>query len=208
MHIRPFKPSDINAVTAIMASSFTDKFAKISVNDLEAFLLAGNIVSKQSFEGYFVMEVQDQVAGVLSLQWAGQRRPPFKPDLKKLFQYGLINLIKFGIILLLLEEKPKKGECYVEYLAVSPKMRGMGLGTLLLKEGERFALEHGFKQYTLCVAANNEGAIKLYQRLGFTTQKTKSSLLTQYFFGNRDWHHMALKDGPCVSSSQQEFSAD
>jgi ribosomal protein S18 acetylase RimI-like enzyme len=67
------------------------------------------------------------------------------------------------------------GQCYVRLerchfgrLAVSPKMRGGGLGTRLIRELTAWGLkEFGDRELSLFVKLNNERAHQLYLRLGF-----------------------------------------
>jgi ribosomal protein S18 acetylase RimI-like enzyme len=60
-----------------------------------------------------------------------------------------------------LEKKPNRGECYIEHIAVRTDAQGEGVGTKLLNFGKEFAVQNGFKEYTLDVASSNEGAVKL-----------------------------------------------
>ncbi|MFO7724540.1 MAG: GNAT family N-acetyltransferase [Oceanipulchritudo sp.] len=52
-------------------------------------------------------------------------------------------------------------------VAVHPDFRGNGIGTALFKEAEVVARKRGCCKLTLEVLEGNEGARKLYQRLGF-----------------------------------------
>jgi RimJ/RimL family protein N-acetyltransferase len=67
------------------------------------------------------------------------------------------------------------GQCYVRIerchfgrLAVSPDMRGGGLGTRLIRELTAWGFaEFGARELSLFVSMNNEAAHRLYLRLGF-----------------------------------------
>ena len=63
---------------------------------------------------------------------------------------------------------PRSGELYVRGMAVLPSARGLGLGSLLLKQVESFALAHGYNRLTLSTTPFLLRAIKLYERWGFT----------------------------------------
>lgn len=56
---------------------------------------------------------------------------------------------------------------YVNELAVAERWRGRGIGTRLLAEAERWARDHGAMGMALDTLATNEGARRLYERLGF-----------------------------------------
>jgi len=67
--------------------------------------------------------------------------------------------------------KPKENECYVDWLAVLPNARGMGVGTKLLKWAEEKALARGCTKMTLGVI-NGNPAINLYLRTGYEVDKS------------------------------------
>ncbi|HJP93095.1 MAG TPA: GNAT family N-acetyltransferase [Pyrinomonadaceae bacterium] len=58
-------------------------------------------------------------------------------------------------------------ELYIRGMAVVPQARGLGLGELLLKTVQEFALAHGHKRLTLSTTPFLLRAIKLYTRFGF-----------------------------------------
>ena len=55
----------------------------------------------------------------------------------------------------------------LDYLAVEPASRGMGLGKALAEACIRCAGDAGYEQLELQVAAENARALSLYRRLGF-----------------------------------------
>jgi ribosomal protein S18 acetylase RimI-like enzyme len=60
----------------------------------------------------------------------------------------------------------------IQNLGIAPEHRGFGLGTLLLIEALRGFRERGLKRACLEVTARNNGALRLYERLGFYRVKT------------------------------------
>ena len=61
------------------------------------------------------------------------------------------------------------GRCHFGRLAVSPKLRGRGHGTTLIREQARWgSAEFRVDEYSLFVIASNPRAIALYRRLGFS----------------------------------------
>ena len=63
----------------------------------------------------------------------------------------------------------RAGRCHLGRLAVSPALRGRGLGGTLIRELCRTgSAELGIATYSLFVLPGNERAMRLYQRLGFT----------------------------------------
>ncbi len=60
----------------------------------------------------------------------------------------------------------------IQNLGITPPHRGTGLGTSLLFQALRGFRRAGLNRVFLEVTAQNEGAIRLYSRLGFATVKT------------------------------------
>ena len=56
---------------------------------------------------------------------------------------------------------------YLYALRVMDPLRGLGIGTALLRIGDYVAYEHGFRQIQLAVEKNNTAARRLYERLGY-----------------------------------------
>lgn len=67
--------------------------------------------------------------------------------------------------------QPQFGEGAVEFFAVAPEFRGLGLAKTLLAAGLREALTDArIKRVQLCVRGDNSRALGLYQSLGFKKQ--------------------------------------
>ncbi|MFQ5935923.1 MAG: GNAT family N-acetyltransferase [Acidiferrobacterales bacterium] len=60
------------------------------------------------------------------------------------------------------------GSWYICAMAVSPEFRGQGLGTKLLEIARRQARDKGFHELSLIAFEQNTGAVRLYERNGFT----------------------------------------
>ena len=59
------------------------------------------------------------------------------------------------------------GSWYVNVLAVMPYWRGIGIGSRLLFEAERQALDAGCTRMSIIVSSANTGARRVYERFGF-----------------------------------------
>jgi ribosomal protein S18 acetylase RimI-like enzyme len=59
------------------------------------------------------------------------------------------------------------GSLYVSGVAVTEQFRGQGLGSRLLKEAEGRTRALGLKRVSLICFEKNEGAMRLYRRLGY-----------------------------------------
>jgi GNAT superfamily N-acetyltransferase len=80
-----------------------------------------------------------------------------------------INNVSLGFIHVRTHEDSISGETCgtIPLLAVSPKSQGLGLGTLLIEHGERWAKHLGCRLLHLEVFANNKKADNFYQNIGF-----------------------------------------
>lgn len=58
---------------------------------------------------------------------------------------------------------------YINAIALYPKHRSKGYGAHLMAEAERLAREQGADTLSLIAFDQNDGAVRLYQRLGFET---------------------------------------
>jgi ribosomal protein S18 acetylase RimI-like enzyme len=68
--------------------------------------------------------------------------------------------------------KERSGLGAIQNLAVTPGHRGRGLGRALLLEALHGFRRAGLDRAGLEVTAQNDGAVRLYQRLGFRRRKT------------------------------------
>src|SRR6266496_745842 len=71
---------------------------------------------------------------------------------------------------------------HVMNIAVSPAFRRRGIATALLQRLFELTEDGSRRGYTLEVRVSNEGAIKLYERLGFTARGTRRG----YYTDNRE----------------------
>ena len=96
--------------------------------------------------------------------------------------------ILFNCLLLL--DSPAADELIVESIAVSPAARGLGLGTLLMERAEARALAMDKRLLSLGVIGENEGAIRLYERLGYRITRTMSGFWVRLATDSEVVHRM------------------
>ncbi len=60
----------------------------------------------------------------------------------------------------------------IQNIGIVPEHRGLGLGTCLIEQALAEFRTHGLRVASLEVTADNSGAVRLYQRLGFRRTKT------------------------------------
>ena len=121
----------------------------------------------------FSAMVDGELSGILVFQTAG--REFYHLSTKTLFtKFSPVRalLMLFNLTLLAFEDSVKPDEFKIDSLAVDPSLRGMGVGTALMQKAEEKAEATGKRTMSLGVIAENEGAIRLYERLGYRTTRT------------------------------------
>ena len=124
-----------------------------------------------SFEHSYFIEVDGTKAGmILGYDWKTQRGEEWRAGLLliKFMKLDFFARIPALLKALSLVGKAKDNECYISNIAVYPEFRGHKLGTNLLLKMEEEAKSCGAKKMALDVYVDNEGAIRLYQRLGYS----------------------------------------
>ncbi|MBA7710393.1 hypothetical protein ES703_119335 [subsurface metagenome] len=123
-----------------------------------------------SFEYSYFTEVDDTKAGmILGYDWKTQRREEWRTGLLliKFMKLGFFARIPALLKALSLVERAEDNEYYISNVAVYPEFRGANLGTSLILRIEKEAKSSGARKIVLDVDVDNEGAIRLYNRLGY-----------------------------------------
>ena len=114
---------------------------------------------------------QGRPVGVAGLQYDGRnfvtpRRSEFVCQFGSIS--GTLRFVMFRLFALAYGQK----DVYIDILAVSPAMRGKGIGTLLLDAVFQTARDKGFRSVSLEVVDTNPDARRLYERVGFVARRT------------------------------------
>jgi ribosomal protein S18 acetylase RimI-like enzyme len=105
-----------------------------------------------SYENCTVVEMQGGVAGMLVAFPMHVEPGGEEPDDPVLRPYARLE---------------EDNSYYVCGVALFPEYRGLGIGTRLMELAEQQAREKGFERLSLIVFEQNEGAKRLYDRLGY-----------------------------------------
>lgn len=81
---------------------------------------------------------------------------------------------------------------YIAMLAVRDDWRGQGLGTTLVQESIEAMDAKNCDEVVLEAEKTNEGALRLYQQLGFIRDK----LLEKYYLNGNDAYRLKLRLQP------------
>ena len=124
--------------------------------------------------------VDGELSGVLAFQMTGHEF--YQLNLRTAFEKFSpfrAGLVIFNLILLAFEDAVGADEFHIDLVAVVPSFRGMRIGTALMLRAEEKAESKGKRMMSLGVIAENEGAIRLYERLGYKTTRTWRGFLVR-----------------------------
>jgi [ribosomal protein S18]-alanine N-acetyltransferase len=116
----------------------------------------------------------------------------FISDIKRSDRLYVVMQTALGRIVALvgLSLHPRTGDGHITNIAVSPSYQGRGMGTFLMRAMIAVALAHGMKSVSLEVRIENQGAQRLYHRLGFSIYQQKHHY---YFPDGGDAYEMKMK---------------
>ena len=123
-----------------------------------------------SFEHSYFIEVDDTKAGmILGYDWKTQRGEEWRTGLLliKFMKLGFFARIPVLLKALSFVGRAEDNEYYISNVAVYPEFRSANLGTSLILRIEKEAKSSGARKMVLDVDIDNEGAIRLYNRLGY-----------------------------------------
>ena len=124
-----------------------------------------------SFEHSYFIEVDGKKAGVIiGYGWKTEREEEWRTGLLliKHMKLGFFTKILSLLRALSMGGRTKGDEYYISNVAVYPEFRGNHLGTNLLLKMREEAKSCGAENIVLDVDVDNEGAIRLYDRLGYS----------------------------------------
>lgn len=102
----------------------------------------------------------------LKMLWHGERIATFVAERPGEGMVGYISLV-FG------KTKKFRGNAYLVSAAVRGALRGQGIGSKLFTHVEDYARRRGARRIEFDVFAKNEGALRLYKRLGYEVEGVK-----------------------------------
>lgn len=199
--VRAYKPEDLEQVKEIMFDAFKLKIgdiAGLSTGEIRDVFDWLGIVPDKEDAGLLVADLDGQVMGCISLKWKDKstKSSSFTSGLFKFARvHGIIKALKLLGCLILLDQEIDEDECYIESVAVSEKARGLGVGSLLISKGCDIAKAlPGVTKYTLHVIGSNQGAKRLYDRIGFVNLSCDKGWLVRKLMGEECVYYMKLQD--------------
>lgn len=138
---------------------------------LEAFALAKYHSFREEMDAH-VFPCLGELAGCRRLMSEIAARPGFLPGATWLVVYRPPAAQREEYCGTIQGIRDQSGAGAIQNLGIVPAHRGLGLGTALLLRALDGFRRAGIELVHLEVTAENEGAIRLYRRLGFQTVKT------------------------------------
>jgi hypothetical protein len=113
-----------------------------------------------------------ELAGCRRLMHDIARKPGFLPQATWLLAHTPPGRRRYSYCGTVQGVRDPVGMGAIQNLGIVPEYRGGGLGTMLLFRALEGFRESGIRRVHLEVTSQNDGAIRLYRRLGFVTVKT------------------------------------
>jgi ribosomal protein S18 acetylase RimI-like enzyme len=135
------------------------------------FQQAGN---RFSYQQVLVKEIEGQVVGAILIYHGNETEALDRPLNERLRR--LLNDPTFT-----LDQEAELDEFYIDTLSVAPAFSGRGYGTALIRAAEERARELHSAKIAINANEDNERAYRLYQRLGYQTDKQRMLYGKPYF---------------------------
>jgi ribosomal protein S18 acetylase RimI-like enzyme len=149
-----------------------------------AFINSGHTLSH---ENVTFAELDTKIVGMSSTFTEKQQRTFSDEPLRRAAKSNAIRMKLFQILftpLFRILETIPEGDFYIQGIAIEPELRGAGLGTILMNDIENRARISESNRLSLDVSAKNDGARRLYKRLGMVESSAwpNSRFLPTMFF--------------------------
>ena len=191
MTMEPCRPEEKRVAAAIITEGFMGKFSSLGLDEDVAAGLMMDTWENGPNHRYFVEKIDGVVVAAAHLKWNGPGSE--KVSKEGLYEkYGHQNTFKFLRGMEVLYESVDDGDCYIAEFAVTSEHRGKGIAGSVVKSIISFASSEGFERVTLFVSDKNETAIRLYEKMGFRTERMKESPLEKQYFNEPRWRFMAF----------------
>jgi len=171
LHLRPARPEyNEGLIFARYTDQAAEGFFRFLLGKNSETILATAFLELRhalSFENVVFVEKDARIVGMSSTYTGVQHRDFSDEPLRKAANRNAIRMklvrTLFAPLWRILESIPEE-DFYIQSIAVEPDLRGAGIGSLLMNDIERRALESGSVRLSLDVSAKNEGAKRLYKK--------------------------------------------
>ena len=174
--IRPARPEDVKLAVAVLRSSMDGLADYLYSGDPQRsvdeyigamYQLGGH---RFSWDISFVGEAEGQSVGFLLSypgQWISRLQMALLSKLPSLYGWRGAARVLGRLLPLANALETEADEYYISNIGVLPEFQGRSYGTQLMAFAETKAREAGLSKCSLSVDEHNEGALRLYERLGY-----------------------------------------
>ncbi|MDF2791724.1 MAG: family N-acetyltransferase [Neobacillus sp.] len=153
----------IHIAIADIAEKLTGQTKKENIRETLAYFFREEN-NRLSYQNMIVADLLGEVAGIVIIYPGEEASRLDEPILKRLRKKRRDEVI-------FLDKEADEGDFYIDTVCVDERFRGRGIGTMLLKEAEKTALQRGYSRLSLNVAQDNPIAKKLYESIGYKEDK-------------------------------------
>lgn len=196
IEIRSPTPKETSVIVDILVDAFSDKLSYIFNNEMDkAREITAKYYSTMSLDelnSHYVAVEDGIVLGAMHLKYKGGPKRSGSVAISEMIQrLGVFRgLSATASLILFTSDDFKPDTCHVSFLAVMPDARSKGIGTQLMDYAIEFAKSKKLPKLSLNVVGSNTGAIRLYERLGFHTEKQENSIIARFFLGFAGYSYM------------------
>ncbi|MGE6379494.1 GNAT family N-acetyltransferase [Peribacillus muralis] len=180
MYIRKATPEDASKAAVLIrlaikeiAEALTGETDEEKILTILAgfFKKSGNRIS---YENTFVSVHDGEVSGLIITYHGKDAQELDAPIVEQLRQ-------KLNDPNITIDKEAEVDDLYLDTISVDPNYQGKGIGSALIQYVEEYAKQMGYPRVSLVVENENEGASRLYNKLGYKELKTVT--ISGYDFG-------------------------
>ncbi|AOH53113.1 hypothetical protein ABE28_002025 [Peribacillus muralis] len=180
MYIRKATPEDASKAAVLIRLAIKEiAEALTGETDEEKILIilagffkkSGNRIS---YENTFVSVHDGEVSGLIIAYHGKDAQELDAPIVEHLRQ-------KLNDPNITIDKEAEADDFYLDTISVDPNYQGKGIGSALIQYVEEYAKQKGYSRVSLVVENVNEGASRLYNKLGYKELKTVT--ISGYDFG-------------------------
>ena len=196
--LRPAEPEDTPQAAALFYSTGPPAFNLAFGSQDKAISIIRRLFARpgnpMSFEHTTVAEVRERVVGILTISdraIEAKTQPRMGAELLSICGPApLLSRLPVLLRLQRLTRLTREDELCIDDIAVSPQVRGKGIGRLLMQQAERLARRKSYTLISLYVLRDNFQAIGFYHRLGYVCDEERTDCWLAKRYGFRGFLRM------------------
>jgi len=183
--IRKAEAKDTKAIAELLITSFPVEFKLIFGSRLEEGkrALIHYLCIEPVLEGLFVATHSEKVIGALSFLFEDVRYAKLSIIQVFVKYMGIYRGLKSIILGSFIPPRIRRGECFFDFICVSPQHRMRGVGKRLYRYAEK-DIQNKIGHIFCFVKSSNIAARKLLRNVGFEETYIRKGLVNSYFSYN------------------------